>query len=1242
MAGFRDKLHKWRDRKGDGRAQPGAESDPASDAASVASTSKVRKNDQHAQSEHLERSGDSPVNLVHRPKSDSSATAQSLWDRAYDALGKDKAQLVRDYEKLLSQEEQMANPALQSNSSAQDAPHNDVTLAPDSSPRHSQLDTVIRQGLQRVEDKKAKYTIAGHEFVLTDQVAQAAGFVLWAKDWIGEAVKASPEASIAWAGVCMILPLLTNAKTTEDANRDGFTYVTTRMRYYTALEPLLTKLGENAGVTDALIVEASSSIMDLYQHILEFQIKSVLRFYQSRLKGYAKDTFLPTEWKTMREEIERLEAAANGNLRQINELVSRQVLESLDKTSNASHDTMLGLLSVSQQQLRVAEKHVDIAEKQLAFQEDAAQRALTDKEEKIHQVFRLTADGKDATYEWYKNRVEDRVEGTCQWFLTHDHFQQWLREQDFGPLLVSADPGCGKSVLAKYLVDHALPQSAAAAATTTTICYFFFKDQDQNTVRQALCALLHQLFAQNPALIEHAVPEYARDGSQLVHATESLWRIFDRTVRDARAGTVIVVLDALDECAEDEFKDLIRHLKDQFDGGDPAQAPRPKLKLLLTSRPYEQIVSQFDGDQDLLDAFPHVHIPGEEQSDAIGSEVNLVIQYRVKRMKLPAQVRVRLTDNLLAVSHRTYLWIYMVFDHLETESFKKTAKGVDAAIATLPKSVPEAYEQILNKSKNHREARKALAIVLAARRPLTLSEMNVAMNIQDDNVGHNAFDDLDLEDDEDFKHNLRSWCGLFLSVYHGKVYFLHQTAREFLLADQPTSPSPSNLRWHHSITARHAHTVLAELCVLYLYDFTPDVVSFTDPTDASDEWDEPDEPDEPDELDEPDAPDGYDNRRIAFLNYSALHWAFHFHEAGIADDARIVPLASGICDPESGSHVTWSAIYCEVRFGPGTEDLTGLTAAAYFGLESVVRFLLQNGAGVNVGDTYSRTPLMHAIEKDHESVVRLLLEHGADVEAADKDGKTPLSYAAENAALTQLLLEAGAPIETTNAHGRTPLSYAAEEGHEAVARLLLDNGANIETKTEDGFTPLTYAALYGHTAVARLLLDRGADTATATGADAWTPLFFAASEGWEVIVRLLVEQGADIEATNARDQTPLWVAAMQGHEAIVRILLEEGADVNVTSDLQMTPLLWAALRGYEGIVRLLLERGADMEAINNDGQTPLSLAAEQGRVAAVRLLLEHGANIDTRDKFDKTPLFYADDDGYDDVVELLESYGAQY
>ncbi|EXL39950.1 hypothetical protein FOCG_17452 [Fusarium oxysporum f. sp. radicis-lycopersici 26381] len=662
---------------------------------------------------------------------------------------------------------------------------------------------------------------------------------------------------------------------------------------------------------------------------------------------------------------------------------------------------------------KTAEEHRDIAKEQLQAQKDLAKERMSKEEERCHQLFRLTTSGKDATYEWYKDRVEQRVEGTCLWFLKHEHFQRWLK-QDSGPLLVTADPGCGKSVLAKYLIDHGLPRS-------TTICYFFFKDQDQNTIRQALCALLHQLFSLKPFLIEHAMPEFRKDGQGLINSTESLWKVVRNAMKDPQAGPAIMVLDALDECAESEFADLMRNVESQFHSD---QSGYGKLKYLLTCRPYDQIVSKFRG---LLDAFPNIRIPGEEESETITQEVNHVITCRVNQLamknRLSPQIKSHLEKRLQETTHRTYLWVYLVFDYLGKEDFKKTPKGVESAIAILPRSINEAYDRILSKSKEDPMVRKALSIILAASRPLTLSEMNVAVNID---YTLQSIHDLDLEDDEDFKTRLRSWCGLFVSIYQGNIYFIHQTAREFLLVDlaSPTTVS-SALHWHHSITIQEAHTVLAELCVLYLNFFNSNVSL---PTDLNGKA-------------------GHSFDRYTFLEYSAQTWGTHFREACVIDGAAIIPFALRICNPDSNSYSAWFGIYWKTTGLMTTKYFTDLMIASYYGLHVIVKLLLDKDAKIEAKDSeHGQTPLSWAAREGHEAIVKLLLEKDADIEANDDEGYTPLSWAAAfgQVAVVNLLLEKGANIEAKDNRGRTPLQAATEYGHEAVVTLLLEAGQRSE------------------------------------------------------------------------------------------------------------------------------------------------------------------------------------------------------
>ncbi|RYP87671.1 hypothetical protein DL770_004750 [Monosporascus sp. CRB-9-2] len=901
------------------------------------------------------------------PKDSASGTPQSLWDCAYAALRSKDSALVENYEKVLSRElktgvhqlhatNRVVNAGGGSDSNTIDSgipgraqeylDDTDNLIDNDPTVRREQLDKIIEAGRQRMGQKKIKYNISGCEFVLQDQIAQAAKLVQWAKALVDEGVKASPGASIAWCGVCLVLPLLTRPKDAEDANTGGLAYVTARIRFYVALEPLLLPKNRDSTVaTSADLKEAfENNVVDLYKHVLEFQFRSVLRFFRGRLRNLGRDLIQCEDWNGMLSKVQELEKTLDGDFKKINDSVLRRKLEDISESAKDSLGFMRGLLSV-------AEEHLRVDKELLQLHKDTAKQAMSDKEKECHQLFRLTKNNNathelygDATYEWYKGRVEDRVEGTY--------------------------PGCGKSVLAKYLIDQGLPRSA-------TICYFFFKDQDQNTVRQALCAMLHQLFSHQPSLIRHAMPEYSENGP--------------------------------------EFEELV-------------------------------------------DAFPYIRIPGEDESETISREVNRVIEYRVEQLakekRLSKEIKDHIAQRLLRIPHRTYLWVYLVFDYLKASDFKKTKRGVESIIAVLPESVNQAYEKILDRSKEHLIVRKALSIILAASRPLTLAEMNIAVNVD---ISSRFVKDLDLEGEEDFKLRLRSWCGLFVSIYHGKVYFLHQTAREFLLADLAPALVPPEPHWQCSITTEHAHAVLTEVCVAYL-----NLSNY-----------------------------GVSNRCIgssALLDYSAKHWAAHFRKAQISDGAAIMPSALSICDPYSNRYRAWFQIYETTHYRQYATYSTSLGVASGLGLEAVSKLLLDRGANIEADGKSGWTPLLFAAYYGYETVVELLLDRGADSEAKDETGWTPLLLAASygRETILELLLDRGADIEAGNDIGSTPLLFAVRNTYETVIKLLLDRGANIEAKEASGATPLLLAAHNGYETVIQLLLDKGADIEAKDGSG-WTP-----------------------------------------------------------------------------------------------------------------------------------------------------------
>lgn len=438
-------------------------------------------------------------------------------------------------------------------------------------------------------------------------------------------------------------------------------------------------------------------------------------------------------------------------------------------------------------------------------------------EAKCHQSF------KTSQYEKFKNINPDRVEGTCKWVLEHPHFQQWLESSRDDLLWISADPGCGKSVLARSLVEKEL---SAKAAHNRTVCYFFFKDnEEQNRVAIALCALLHQLFGSQPQLLRHAMDAYYKNGDNLQNEVAELWRILIDASKDDNAKTaasvdngsqtIICVIDALDECISGDRKMLIERLTDFYTHRTSMSTRNITLKFLVTSRPYQDIASGFSR---IPPEFPSIRLAGEESNTEISREINLVICAAVDKVGRENQLNEHKRDilrrRLLETPNRTYLWLHLMLEELPNLD-KSTSTAFHTDINSLPQSVEQAYERILSRHRGQRHKVEALLhIIVGARRPLNVMEFLVAYQIA--TVTPSPIKHSQLEfDSAGFKTHVRDLCGLLIFINDDRIFMIHQTAKEFLLAREEF-PGPPDGLWRHSLRAQRSEAVMARLCVQYL------------------------------------------------------------------------------------------------------------------------------------------------------------------------------------------------------------------------------------------------------------------------------------------------------------------------------------------------------------------------------------------------------------------------------------------
>ncbi|GAD93829.1 hypothetical protein BC1G_06991 [Paecilomyces variotii No. 5] len=1113
--------------------------------------------------------------------------SDSVWSRAYDSLKEKDAALVKRYEEILSKE--YFSPCSQ-----EDMPSN-VIAQNDHRKRKLQMDDMMRKGQQRIEKSRTKCRT-----LTWGGAASTANAVLATRDWVGQALKNSDEASLIWAGVSLIIQLVTNPITAHDSNMEGFLYVTERLGFYNEFQTRWIPQ-----VPDGLRKSFEKSVQDLYESILEFQLLSVIRFYRSSIRNFGGDIFQPKRWDEL--------------LLRVKERESIVAQDSAQIRGSASYD---------------------LQEKNLKFNMEMAERQMTKNEWDCLQLFRLThTTGSGAglegkfTYEDFKDRVEHKVEGTCQWFLDQESFKRWLKE-DSGILLVTADPGCGKSVLAKYLIDCELPQHANESGKPPVICYFFFKEQVQSHISTALCALIHQLFSQRPSLIKHAIEAVERNGSKLIDVSEKLWEILQKATKDEDAGQIIFVLDALDECDRYDRQRLVSFLKGHF---QRAPTARGKLRILLTSRPYGEITYDFD------DAFPNMRIPGEDESPRIAEEINAVIKYRVRRFQrsrgLKGDTIDSLEKRLMGIKHRTYLWLYLVFDYLENELVKLTEKEMQKRVFdSVPISFDDAYEKILEKSKDKERALKVFKILLAAYRPLTVGEMQIALETE---RASSSLEDLDLESADAFKRNLREYCGLFVSIDNGIVYFLHQTAREFLLPKSRSTISNgiaelSLPTFRHSVSIEQAHASIAESCMAY--------VKFP-------EWLEDRQHDNRVSVD-PEIPD-QDEHELSFLRYASTYWAIHLQLGGNTTDEELQGDAFELCHVQSTDFYPWFHTHWEqTQNGRLEKPSSTLAISSYFGLEYVAKQLLtRNGVDGNSMNDFDKNSLLWAAERGHESVVKLLLQTGkVDLNLKDTEfGKTPLAYAAENGhkVIAELFLGTGKVDPNLDSkEGWTPLAYAAKNGHDAIVKLLLGTGkvdAESITKDKYGMTPIAIAAAAGHEKVVKFLLQNANVDPNPRAKDGWTPLIYAAYEGHLDVAKLLLKsEKIDIDYKGPYSITALKSAAWNQQLEVMKLLIETGkVDLDCEDDHRVSLLSSAAYDGYTDVVNLLLETGkVNLQSETNRGETALTHAAENGSKEVVKRLLETGEfDPDHRTLRGATPLMRAAYRGKCTAMKLLLETG---
>ncbi|QYT02152.1 Ankyrin repeat protein [Trichoderma simmonsii] len=1007
----------------------------------------------------------------------------NLWSRAYEVAQERQGELMKDFMKYL------------------DTLH--ITLPPGTNRDvmdPSYAECVVDKLFAIREENGISLSVRKAHTEIREEIEKLAKFLLWSDSIVKTAVNSEPHVALAWSGVSLFLLAVSNSQAYNiDMLRDFNTINDIQIFW---------KDVEEAYLASPHYHHLKEPLAQLYSHIVEYQAWAICH--------------------TSKPPVSRTFYSVAGSKTWSGSITSVKNME----------QTCLSYITGGQQAeiYEISRNQLLAIEKQVVLQEEILQSFKNNKQGDLEQKLLCDLAKVAGDYQRCKNFHPLRVPGTCEWFLADERFRQWRNSQIGAFLWVSASPGCGKSVLTRFLIEegHLIPDTTMtietsailASRTPSVICYFFYRErgEGQMDVTQGLCAILQQLF-QHPLtsnLIAHAVPSHRIQQDTLTQKLDELWKILIDCANSSSVE-IICVLDALDECKEDRRKEFVGLLEKLYNPNNTSLIPS-KLKFLITSRPYENLETLFKRFSSFT---AYLHIDGDDKSGQIGEEINLVIDIKLNDIAkdFSQQDRDMISHRLKSMENRTYLWLHLTLGIIEDKmSCYSRGADIEEFLSQLPSRVADAYEEILSKSQDEEKVETLLQIVLAATRPLTLDEANCALTLalekgpvlSEERLRHR------LWPRSRFKATLQNLCGLFISIYDSSLLFIHQTAKEFLIHPEHTA------KWKGRFNLPKSHGILSEACIKYLQILDP---SCQHPKDE-----------------------------YPLFAYAAKTWPLHFRSQDADSTKLLRKSARELCRVSDPRRRFWIN-------GSGTSyyknKLPDLHLATYLGLAAIVHDMLvyEHADGNEEIDCF-KTPLDIAILQGHLDVMKTLLEsaHERKITCGESHMMAAVGHRQKAGPMITMLLEKyGDEVNVTE----SVLLRAAKNpwmGGTTAFAMLLNRGGDEIKITEKMVSEI---ALGGSVETMALLLNERGDEFKITK-DA---IISATLNKKEMLDLLLQRRRHEIEISEA-----VIKASMQTHyPETLKLVLDSVDDKDITARLVVA----AADDCFQGLAKipLLLDKG---------------------------------------------------------------------
>lgn len=717
---------------------------PSSSASAPTPTEDIQETDDNASApgEDIQEAGPDVSNT-----DATDGISQRLWNSAYDKLKQDEAATIAAYEKILS-----------SRLNEQDVTESQQNvIADDPRQRRLQMQKLVDLGLAKTE-KEAK---------VKERVGTGLQTVLALKGVVDKAIQASPQGAIAWVGVCFalevstalprrkliiinsILQILMNPITEDGANRQGITHVLSQMDWYWHMSNLLLEENFIKQSSHAARQQLEQVITGLYQKLLLYQIKSVCNHYRRRLAVFMRDLVKLQDWNGALSDIKSAEAAVQAASLQYNTASSRSLLGEIAENSKSLNENLTGLVSALQEQTRQQERRHETA---------ADNRCLAD--------LRLSDPRDD------KKRIEETKGGLLEdiyaWILDNPDFKEWRDGEEKRLLWVRGDPGKGKTMLLCGVINELKRLITGTDALSFFLCQA--TDSRLNSAAAIVRGLVYTLLDENRTLMPHLRQRYDTAGRALfedANALFALTEILETILQDPSISTLYLAIDGLDEC-QTELPEMLKFIS--------KLSTCPKVRIIVSSRNWNNIEEELDRSRQ--GASLSLELNAAFVTNAVQLFTARKVAELANRKGYKETLQSSVFNYMFENADNTFLWVALACQMLENTSPRNVLKK----LKDIPPTLDDLYQRMMRHVEASEDAplcQEIIATCLIAYRPLHLQELASLVEPLEDYVN-------DLATTKE----IVGLCGSFLTLRDCIVYFIHQSAKDYLLKETESNIIP--------------------------------------------------------------------------------------------------------------------------------------------------------------------------------------------------------------------------------------------------------------------------------------------------------------------------------------------------------------------------------------------------------------------------------------------------------------------